>query len=133
MDSWALLAGTVEQLSAAARYMSRPSTSRENLIFILFAMVIAIIWAMLFFWDRFRKLQEPAQEVVKSLFDELCEAHRLSQQDAALLVDAAQECRLSSPAILFVQPEHLALLSGEQRPKGGVYGQLREKLFGKDS
>lgn len=115
---------------SAARYLNRASTYRENLLLLLFAAVIAGIWITLLIWERFRdsKPSSPASPV--SLFEELCQAHRLGKQEMILLVDAAQECRLPNPSFLFVQPECLDRLSGHGLPKAEVYRQLRERLFG---
>lgn len=132
LNQWIILATTLDQLTSATRYLSRRSTSRETLIFILFAVVIATIWGTLFLLDRVRKFHGDVPETVRSLFDELCAAHRLSQQEIVSLVDAAKECQLASAAPLFVQPEHLDWLSGEHRPQAEIYKGLREKLFGKN-
>ena len=124
-----ILAASGSWMTTLSRYLSRPGTSRENVLFVLFALVIAGIWVVLFLWDRMRK-QHAGPQVPKTLFEEFCQAHRLSQQEVALLVDAAQECRLPSPNHLFVQPQHLEMLSLDSRPRADVYRSLRERLFG---
>lgn len=125
-----LLAASDNRLSALLRYLGRAGSSRENLIFLLFAVVIATIWLTLYFWDRLRKHPAAQLEAAGSIFDELCQAHRLDRQDIALLTDAALECGLPSPALLFVQPEHLGGLSAEGLSKAGPYRHLRDRLFG---
>ena len=129
-DEILLLATNSDHLGAAARYLSRSTSSRETLIFVLFAVVILAIWMTIFLWDRLHRLQPAATEPMRSLFDELCQIHNLDRQEISGLVDAAQECRLPSPAELFVRPEHLARLSGDGLPKASVYKQLRDRLFG---
>jgi hypothetical protein len=129
-DHLFVLAVTGDHLSSAARYLSRPSTYRENLLLILFAVVIAAIWTTLLLWDRLRKMQLAVVGPSTSVFEELCQAHQLDPQEIACLHEAAQECGLAMPALLFVQPDHLERLAGDAMPKAGAYRQLRARLFG---
>ena len=126
-----LSAITAEHLQSAARYLSRPASSREMLIFVLFAIVIGAIWTVLFLWDRTRRQVEPVAGPTASLFEELTAALRLSPQETATLMEAAQESQLDSPLPLFVQPERFEPLCAETHPKAGMYRSLRDKLFGK--
>lgn len=131
LDNFLILAASSsDQLASVSRYLSRAGSSKEYLIFGLFFIVISAIWATLFLWDRLHKLRVVAEEPVTSLFDELCHIHHLDRNEIAALTDAAQECQLSSPALLFVQPTHLDRLSGDAMPKAGLFKPLREKLFG---
>lgn len=125
-----LLAVGDSRFSDLVRYLNRASTSRENLIFVLFAVIIAGIWIALFMWDRLRRTALAAPKVAPSLFDQLCQAHRLDSGDSTLLSDAARECNLATPAMLFVQPDHLARLSADGMQHAAGYRQLRERLFG---
>lgn len=125
-----VLAASSNRLGSVTGYFSQQTSIREALIFVLFACVIGSIWAAILFWDRLRKLAGAVPEPPKSIFEELCRAHRLSQQDVTLLTEAAQECRAASPAALFVQPEVLQTLSVPSEPKANVYRALHEKLFG---
>jgi|GEM_PF-5619555 len=125
------LAISSDHLQAAARYLSRPTSSREIIIFALFAVVIGAIWTTLFLWDRIRRSTgEPIVEQ-RSLFDQLCATHRLDRQEISILVDAARECGLASPASLFMQPERFNLLCEDSQPRAGTYRPLRDRLFGK--
>lgn len=131
LDNFLILAASSsDQLASVGRYLSRAGSSKEYLLFGLFFFVIATIWATLFLWDRLHKLRVVAEEPARSLFDELCRIHGLDRQEVMALNDAAQECQLSSPSMLFVQPAHLDRLSGDAMPKAGVFKPLREKLFG---
>ncbi len=130
MGNLVVLAVTGDHLSAAARYLSRPSTYRENLILILFAAAIAAIWTTLLLWDRLRKLRVAAPEATTAIFEELCQAHQLDSQDVQSLLSAAQECRLPMPGLLFVQPEHLDRLGRDGQSNAAAYRQLRTRLFG---
>lgn len=121
---------TIDQLSAATRYLSRPGSSRETMIFLLFAVVLGAIWTTIFLWDRLRKNADTEESASRSLFDELCLAHRLEHSDIALLSDAALECGLESPASLFVQPDRFDALCTETQPRSEVYRRLRDRLFG---
>jgi hypothetical protein len=130
IDAFTRLA-TVDVVEAVSRYLNRSGSTRENLLFLAFALIIAAIWITLFLLEKWRKSRSESQTPpARSVFDELCEAHRLSTQDVALLLDAAHECRVPTPAFLFVQPDHLDRLSSDARPKAAVYRQLRERLFG---
>lgn len=121
---------TIDQLSAAAKYLSRPGSSRETMIFLLFAVILGAIWTTIFLWDRLRKAADAEEATQKSLFDELCLAHQLERPDVALLTDAALACGLESPASLFVQPDRFDALCTETQPKADVYRRLRDRLFG---
>lgn len=125
-----ILATSGSRFSEVLRYLGRAGTSRENLIFILFAVIIAGIWVSLFVWDRLRRSSSAHAFAVRTLFDQLCQAHRLGPHDITLLADAARECGLSSPCLLFVQPEHLGRLADDDLQHAAGYRQLRERLFG---
>lgn len=126
-----LLAAGGSRFSEMMRYLGRASTSRENLIFVLFAVIIAGVWIALFVWDRLRRATAATQpKSARTLFDQLCLAHRLDPRDASLLTDAAKDCGLPSPSMLFVQPDHLARMSSDGVQNAAGYRQLRERLFG---
>lgn len=125
-----LLFAADHYLEVVSRYLNRPGSQHEYLLFLVFAGLIAGIWIMLIALERWRKSQPEPSAPKKAVFDELCQAHRLSSQDVVLLIDAAHECRIPSPSFLFIQPEHLDRLSDPTRPKAAVYRQLRERLFG---
>jgi hypothetical protein len=105
-------------------------SSREMMILLLFAVLIGVIWMTIFLWDRFRRTGAAAAAETRSLFDELCAAHRLKSQDITLLAEAARECRLESPASLFLRPERFDPLCAETQPQAEAYQQLRDRLFG---
>lgn len=115
---------------SAGRYLKRSSTYRENLLFLVFAGLIAGIWITLILWERYRHAHNSLPKPLLSLFEELCVAHQLGPQEVSLLTDAAQECHLPGPAHLFLQPECFDRLCTPGAPKADLYGQLRERLFG---
>lgn len=126
-----LLALSGTQLEAVARYLRHTTTSRETMILLLFAVIIGAIWTTIFLWDRLRRSAEAAQVAARTLFDELCLAHRLTGDDVALLQTAAQACRLDSPASLFARPDPFDALCLDSQPKAEAYRHLRDRLFGK--
>lgn len=124
-----LLAAGGSRFSELMRFLSRAGSSRENLIVFLFVVIIAGVWIALFVWDRMRRTTVIQPKSVRNLFEQLCQAHRLDAHDTSLLTEGAKQCGLTSPAMLFVQPDHLARLSVDGRNAAG-YRQLRERLFG---
>lgn len=115
---------------AVGRYLNRSGSFRENLMFLLFGMAVASIWAALFLWERYRKhLPDPVVRKVP-LFEELCQAHGLNAAEIASLREASQFHQLSEPALLFVEPERLKLISRDRPHDAARFDQLCERLFG---
>ncbi len=115
---------------SAARYLNRTSSNRENLLLLTFAAAIAGIWISLILWEWYRASRPAAAAPTLSLFEQLCQAHRLGPDEVCLLSDAAQECRAPGPEYLFVQPEILDRLGQPGHPQADASRKLHERLFG---
>jgi hypothetical protein len=68
----------------------------------------------------------------RALFDQLCRAHRLDWAARRLLSQLARWRGLSTPASLFVEPEHFdtATLDEALRARREELRSLRDKIFG---
>jgi hypothetical protein len=91
----------------------------------------ALFWVGLHYWNRYRdQLVWPTQKP-QPLFLELCETHRLSRPQRALLLKAAETNGLRHSAAIFVDPQFLGRLASAAGPEQGTYQELLEQLFGK--
>lgn len=75
---------------------------------------------------RLTKAAAPA-----ALFEKLCQAHRLDEQEAALLRDLVKHHRMGLAARIFLEPERFdpAVLPGSIRSQQSILVDLRNKLF----
>ena len=131
MDSpWNGLLAAAEPVGALGGYLNRAGSLRENLLFILFGAAIVSLWAGLFLWERHRK-RRPAKLAEKILlFDELCAAHALTKEEIVCLREIAKLHQLAEPALLFVQPDRLQVLSQQRPDHAARFDRLRGRLFG---
>jgi hypothetical protein len=90
---------------------------------------IALLWAGLRWWERNRRRANPAEPTPRSLFLDLCAAHRLSEAERALLERAAARRRLEHPAVLFVVPSLLRDAAAVDAANATAFARLEAKLF----
>lgn len=119
-------------LSAVSRNaQSKPSVSLgDNWFLIAAVLAIAAFWIALHFWDKHRKRRTRAGSNPKSLFLELCQAHKLSRAERNRLAYAASEKQLPHAGILFVDPRLLQDFAQGDDPDHEEYALLFRKLFG---
>lgn len=117
-------------LSAPSRYLDRGGSSDTNRVLVFVIIAVALIWAGLYFWGKYRSRQFHSGRTKKSLFLELCQAHNLSRTDRGLLLRAADVSGLEQPAHIFVDPDLLGKLSCENTTEAEAYSQLMQRVFG---
>ena len=113
----------------ASRYMERSASWTQN--WPLFAAVGAILlfWAGLYYWDKYRKLQDATVRSPQALFHSLCRIHSLSRAQRALLMSAAQELPPDDLALVFVDPGILGRHAVADGADSEAYVQLQQQLF----
>lgn len=124
------LLATSEISRAAVRHLQRSSSLRENWFLALVVLAIVASWVGLYFWDRQRQLAPKRTKTQKSLFQQLCDAHRLDRSERMLLVKAAQTGGATFDAVVFVDPRILDGLGAAGEADGEAFRALAIKLFG---
>jgi hypothetical protein len=81
------------------------------------------------YYRRFERLK--SYDSPPELFRELCRVHQLDWSTRRLLKRLAVEWEMTSPALLFVEPErfNVSRLPTEWRENAARLEQLRERLF----
>ena len=91
-----------------------------------------LFWICLHYWSRYRDSIIRAGRRPASLFLELCEAHRLTNPQRALLLRAAETRSLKYSATVFVDPRVLGEMAAGGGPDRALYKELSAKLFGEE-
>ncbi len=122
-----ILAGHTNEISRAFR--SR-GMLQENWLLISVAIVIGIVWGVLYFWEKFQLQRKSAADTPHGLFYDLCKSHRLSRTDTSCLLKAASENNADQPAMVFIDPTILDTFQKNAGTDLKYYKTLAEKLFG---
>ena len=126
ISTGALLA-RVELSDVARRSREIPDASSNLELIVWVAVAIAMLWAAINYWSRFRDRFLRQSDSPKSLFLELCRVHRLDRAEKSFLLAAVEAARLSEPAVVFINPDILASTEDAQQGRA-----LAEKLFGQN-
>jgi hypothetical protein len=96
-------------------------------IILAIAVTLILIGRYVRRFERMKSYNSPPE-----LFRELCRLHRLDWSSRHLLKRLAAEWEMTSPALLFIEPErfNVARLPEEWQDKTPQLEQLRHKLFG---
>ena len=91
------------------------------------AVLVAVFVAV----RRYRDTSQRRIDNPKTLFRDLCWAHDLTRREIGLLRSLADHWRLTTPALLFVQPSHFdpAKLGPLWEPYTARIVDLRDRLF----
>lgn len=125
-----LFASTSEVSNAVNRWFRRSSSISESGIWIVIFMAIALLWVVLYFWDRSQRMRHKTRMDREGLFAQLCDLHQLSKVDRQLLRTVAKTQRVDQPALAFVDP-YMLLKFAESAP--GAQEEVRllaDRLFG---
>jgi hypothetical protein len=132
-QSTALLARSrdLRSMSEGFRSVGYDDKAFETLLvtgIILFICIALLLTARYF--RRFERLK--SYDSPPELFRELCRVHRLDWPTRRLLKRLAAEWEMTSPALLFIEPERFnsARLPAEWQEKAAQLEQLRQQLFG---
>lgn len=115
------------------RYSRRSSLLADNWLILTIFVAIPLLWVALACWDKWRKKLIRNGDSPKTLFLELCLAHKLNRAERSLLQRAAGAKRLKQAALIFVDPTILGKLSASKSAEASGYRQLAKKLFGRDA
>ncbi|MEX0717915.1 MAG: hypothetical protein WD066_15075 [Planctomycetaceae bacterium] len=109
----------------------RPSASLEKSWYLIVVVLgIGLLWAGLYYWERYFKRTVRRDATPQSLFRDLCAAHELSRGERALLEALVERKRLEHPAVAFVVPALLLEMQAEDGDQAAEYARLARKLFG---
>jgi hypothetical protein len=107
-------------------------TNTNHLMTIMGCTALALLLCMGWRLINEREARTFSSNSPARLFRELCAAHKLQRSSRRLLKRLAEARGLTSPAILFVEPEHFdeATLPANLSASAGDLRQLSERLFG---
>ncbi len=90
---------------------------------------IVVVWTLLYLWERRHRWLHNAPTVGRrTLFQQLCDAQRISTADEERLEAHAQRLQLADPALLFIDPRLLESLAAadprDQRLGVQIFGSV---------
>jgi hypothetical protein len=95
--------------------------------------ILAISLTLILVGRHFRRFERlKSYDSPPELFRELCRVHRLDWSSRRLLKRLAAEWEMTSPALLFIEPERFnaARLPADWQDRAARLAQLRQQLFG---
>ncbi|HVV99384.1 MAG TPA: hypothetical protein VHB77_03525, partial [Planctomycetaceae bacterium] len=113
----------------ASRYMERSASWAQNWPLFVAVGAILLFWMGLYYWDKYRKLQDATIRSPQALFHHLCRIHSLSRAQRALLTNAAHELKADDIAMVFVDPGILGRHAVAAEADSEAYVQLQQQLF----
>lgn len=117
---------------SAARYLNRSERLQEHLLFFWMLAAIFLIWVVLVWLDRRRRVQLALAEVqpaAAGLFSELCNAHHLDAQEVQLARQVAEVTQTAVIERVFVH-RHLFLEAEQALPdQATALQRLAQRLF----
>lgn len=126
-----LLAAMTSDATYWERFRNDPNTALNvSELSVVSGLVAAIglTWWLYVQWKRYRERRQYHSPL--GLFQELCDAHRLSRRQRTVLKSLMLAQRLDQPASMFLRPElfwppHVpAALAGRQRELVQLHGQI---------
>lgn len=99
-------------------------------LLVLSVLAVAALAAAAYYWFIVRPRQTTAATPA-ALFEKLCQAHRLSAAEIALLQEIARQDRMPLPPRVFLEPERFEVerRCGPLAQRGVELAALRAKLF----
>ncbi len=128
-----LLARTRDLRSMSEGFRSVGFDDKAVETLIVAAVIIAICVTLLLVGRYFRRFERlKSYDSPPELFRELCRVHRLDWSTRLLLKRLAAEWEMTSPALLFIEPERFntSRLPADWQEKSQRLEQIREQLFG---
>lgn len=124
----------MDSFKAVTRYMQDSPTFYQDIWFIVIAVgTIGAVWAAITLWDRLQSIHAPAKPRYKTLFVELCQAHKLADADAQWLQNAAMQFGIDDPARIFFTPQAVEVHLQSDEANALIARALLQKLFGVDA
>lgn len=133
VDVLDLLARTRDLRSMSEGFRSVGYEDKAFETLIVTAVIITICVTLLLVGRYFRRFERlKSYDSPPELFRELCRVHRIDWSHRRLLKRLAAEWEMTSPALLFVEPERFnaARLPADWQEKAVELEQLRQQLFG---
>ena len=118
---------------AFTRYSRQSSSLTDNWLILAVFVAIPLLWVALAYWDKWRKQSIRNGDSPKTLFLELCLAHKLNRSERSLLLKAVEARRLGQAALVFVDPTILGKLAAAKSTDAGGYKRLAKRLFGQSA
>ena len=117
---------------AVSDYSAKSKTLSGNYYLFLVVGFIILFWVGLLFKDKLLKLLSPQKPASGTLFNDLCNYHRLNRNDKKWLKELAVMNNTDQPAMVFVKPEWFT--GNTKKPAGSAKTckRLINKLYGND-
>ncbi len=117
---------------AVSDYSAKSKTLSGNYYLFLVVGFIILFWVALLFKDKLLKLLTPTKPSSGTLFNDLCNYHRLSRNDKKWLKELAIIHKADQPAMVFVKPEWFT--GNTKKPAGStkICKRMVRKLYGND-
>lgn len=130
MIAYCFVIANFDAFRYASQYQQRSGTLTQNWFLFLAIAGILLLWAGLWYWDKYRNQFVGLAKRPTSLFLELCQAHRLNRAQRALLYKIAEARQLSPPSRIFLDAAALRGAAQAGGPESTSCGALLAKLFG---
>ena len=121
----------LRSMSEGFRSVGFEDKAFETLVVV--GIILAISLTLILVGRHFRRFERlKSYDSPPELFRELCRVHRLDWSSRRLLKRLAAEWEMTSPALLFIEPERFnaARLPADWQDRAERLGQLRQQLFG---
>ena len=128
MDIMGILAN-LEAFEAGRRHLSQPGTSSANWFLLVAVIAIALLWVLLFYWDKFRKQFAKRVDNPQMLFVDLCKAFELTLAERSLLMKVMNLSHLTQPSLVFIDPRIIGTMIESGNSESAEYAKLARKLF----
>jgi len=128
-----LLARTRDLRSMSEGFRSVGFDDKAFETLLVTGIIIAISLTLLLVGRHFRRFERlKSYDSPPELFRELCRVHRLDWSSRRLLKRLAAEWEMTSPALLFIEPERFnaARLPADWQSSAEQLNQIRQQLFG---
>ena len=132
-NCYSILARTRDLRSMSEGFRSVGFDDKAWETLIVGGIIVGISLALILIGRHFRRFERmKTYNSPPELFRELCRLHRLDWSRRRLLKRLAAEWEMTSPALLFIEPERFnaARLPAEWQEKAEQLEQLRHQLFG---
>jgi hypothetical protein len=133
IDLVTLLARTRDLRSMSEGFRSVGFDDKAFETLLVTGILVAVSLTLLLVGRHFRRFERlKSYDSPPELFRELCRVHRLDWSSRRLLKRLAAEWEMTSPALLFIEPERFNAmrLPAEWQEKSHELEQLRHQLFG---
>ena len=109
-------------------YGPPPEGQNHTVAFVIGGLVLALVWAGVYLFDRRSKRKAAATKVDRSLFGDLCSSHGLNAEERTYLEAVAKQKQVDPPVAIFVRPEVIEPLKGG--PQGAMWTTIAGKVYG---